>query len=306
MDSISNILSLLRPYEQGLAALDASGEWSFELLGKDGIKLAIVQKGDCWIITDDNHSPVHLNESDCFIINGHRRFIVTSNPQLTPMSSNNIMNDIYLDKIAVYNGGGEVFISSGCFLFCGNYISAILETLPTLIYLSKDSNQSKYIDPLFTWIINELSNEQLGGRLATINLFQLILLQVFRNSLEITHSPQKRWGLSLNDKKLAPAIQAIHANPTHQWRLSELANLSNMSRTSFSQRFKSVIKMTTMEYITLNRMLIAAERLENSSDNVSSIAFSLGYKSESAFMIAFKRVMRFTPTQYRKTFSKNE
>jgi hypothetical protein len=46
------------------------------------------------------------------------------------------------------------------------------------------------------------------------------------------------------------------------------------------------------------RMLLAADKLENSSDPISIIAFSLGYESESAFSTAFKRVMGCSPRQF--------
>ena len=45
-------------------------------------------------------------------------------------------------------------------------------------------------------------------------------------------------------------------------------------------------------------MLLAGERLANSSEHTSAIALSLGYESESAFSTAFKRVMGASPRQY--------
>jgi AraC-like DNA-binding protein len=53
-----------------------------------------------------------------------------------------------------------------------------------------------------------------------------------------------------------------------------------------------------MEYLTRWRMLLAADRLKNSSDGLSAIAQSLGYESESAFGKAFRRVMGCGPRQY--------
>lgn len=46
-------------------------------------------------------------------------------------------------------------------------------------------------------------------------------------------------------------------------------------------------------------MLTAADRLRHGDGAVSTIAFSLGYESESAFSAAFKRVMAGAPTAYR-------
>ena len=53
-----------------------------------------------------------------------------------------------------------------------------------------------------------------------------------------------------------------------------------------------------MEYLTRWRMLLAGDRLTNSSDPISVIALSLSYESESAFGAAFKRVMGCSPRQY--------
>jgi AraC-like DNA-binding protein len=51
-----------------------------------------------------------------------------------------------------------------------------------------------------------------------------------------------------------------------------------------------------MEYLTRWRMLLARDRLANSSDPISVIALSLGYESESAFSTASKS---FSPTPHR-------
>jgi len=45
-------------------------------------------------------------------------------------------------------------------------------------------------------------------------------------------------------------------------------------------------------------MLLAGDKLENSTDPISVIALSLGYESESAFGTALKRVMGRSPRQY--------
>jgi AraC-like DNA-binding protein len=55
-----------------------------------------------------------------------------------------------------------------------------------------------------------------------------------------------------------------------------------------------------MEYLTRWRMLLAGDKLTNSSDPISVIALSLGYESESAFSKAFKRAMGSSPRQYRR------
>jgi AraC-like DNA-binding protein len=63
-------------------------------------------------------------------------------------------------------------------------------------------------------------------------------------------------------------------------------------------KFKQTVGSSPMEYLTRWRMLLGGDRLTNSSDSISAIAFALGYESESAFSTAFKRVMGCSPRQY--------
>ena len=97
---------------------------------------------------------------------------------------------------------------------------------------------------------------------------------------------------------MGAAINAMHADPAHRWTLQELAERAGMSRSTFALKFKETVGASPMDYLTRWRMLLAGDRLANSSDPVSAIALSLGYESESAFSTAFKRVMDCSPRQY--------
>lgn len=56
-----------------------------------------------------------------------------------------------------------------------------------------------------------------------------------------------------------------------------------------------------MEYLTRWRMLIATDRLANQHVPIATIAAALGYESESAFGVAFKRVIGSSPRQVSRT-----
>jgi AraC-like DNA-binding protein len=74
-----------------------------------------------------------------------------------------------------------------------------------------------------------------------------------------------------------------------------------MSRSSFALKFKETVGDSPMEYLTRWRMLLAGDKLANSSDSISVIALSLGYESESAFSTAFKRAMGCSPRQHSRS-----
>jgi AraC-like DNA-binding protein len=97
---------------------------------------------------------------------------------------------------------------------------------------------------------------------------------------------------------MGAAINAMHDDPGCRWTLQALAERAGMSRSNFALKFKATVGASPMDYLTRWRMLLAGDRLANSSDPVAVVALSLGYESESAFSTAFKRVMDCSPRQY--------
>jgi AraC-like DNA-binding protein len=106
------------------------------------------------------------------------------------------------------------------------------------------------------------------------------------------------WLFALADKQIGAAISALHDDPARRWTVQALAKRAGMSRSTFAVKFKQTVGSSPLEYLTRWRMLLAGDRLTNSSEPISVIAPSLGYESESAFSTAFKRVMGCSPRQY--------
>ena len=127
------------------------------------------------------------------------------------------------------------------------------------------------------------------------HLLHLMLVQVLRLHLAATPAG---WFMALSDRRIGAAISAIHAGPratgrSKNWRASP-------GCPEPSSRSACLVGATTIHYLTRWRMLIAADRLRDGHETIASIAFSLGYESESAFCTAFKRTMCCSPTQYRR------
>ena len=147
-------------------------------------------------------------------------------------------------------------------------------------------------------MMQELREPQPGGFLVAQHLADLMLVQALRLHLTEGLKGGVGWLFALADKQMSVAITSMHDDPAHPWTLQELAKRAGMSRSTFAQKFKQTVGASPMEYLTRWRMLLAGDKLVNSSDPISVIALSLGYESESAFSTAFKRVMGCSPRQY--------
>jgi AraC-like DNA-binding protein len=147
-------------------------------------------------------------------------------------------------------------------------------------------------------MMQELRERQPGSFLVAQHLAHMMLVQALRLHQSEQLSGNVGWLSALADRQLAAAINAMHENPAHRWTLGELAQHAGMSRSIFALKFKNKVGASPLAYLMRWRMLLAADKLANSGDPISSIALSLSYESESAFSTAFKRVMGRSPRQY--------
>jgi AraC-like DNA-binding protein len=77
-----------------------------------------------------------------------------------------------------------------------------------------------------------------------------------------------------------------------------LASEAGMSRTAFALHFKSQVGWSPIDYVLRWRMRLAARMLSTGRIPLAELAHNVGYDSETAFGVAFKRVMGCTPRQY--------
>jgi AraC-like DNA-binding protein len=73
-----------------------------------------------------------------------------------------------------------------------------------------------------------------------------------------------------------------------------------MSRSAFSERFKSLVGEPPLAYLARWRLHEAARLLRSTGIKVAQVARRVGYESEVAFHRAFKRAVGAAPGEYRK------
>jgi AraC-like DNA-binding protein len=145
----------------------------------------------------------------------------------------------------------------------------------------------------------EFFSKSIGRSLVMNHLAPIMLLQVFRIYLS-SAKDERNWLIALSDAKLSKAIDAVHSDYQMAWSLEKLAEVAGMSRSGFALNFRKQVGIPPMDYLTNWRMQIACELLEAGNQNVSAVANAVGYESESAFSVAFKKIMNCRPGVYQK------
>jgi AraC-like DNA-binding protein len=91
----------------------------------------------------------------------------------------------------------------------------------------------------------------------------------------------------------------MHADFAHPWSVRELAGLARMSRSTFFLRFTEAVGVPPLAHLLRLRMHSAARSLRDTDGTVAVVGAGVGYRTESAFSVAFKREMGLSPARYR-------
>ena len=74
----------------------------------------------------------------------------------------------------------------------------------------------------------------------------------------------------------------------------------------FPQRFSDLVGQGAISYLTAWRMHVAAGLLLDGTGNIGTVACRVGFRSEAAFSIAFKRWAGISPSGYRLRMLRGE
>jgi AraC-like DNA-binding protein len=137
-----------------------------------------------------------------------------------------------------------------------------------------------------------------GSDVARTSLATLVLVQALRAFIERGDVPDG-WLNALSDNKIGAALSLMHGSPQQRWTVESLAANVGMSRTAFASRFRQLVGSAPLEYLHQWRMTIAMSALKQSDEPLLLIAGKIGYLSDTAFSIAFKRTTGVSPGRYR-------
>ncbi len=297
MDPLSDVLSLLKVQAYWSGGFDFGGDWALASGPYEGIKFYAVISGDCWLAVDGVPEAVHVAPGDCLLLPRGRPFRVARDLAFEPVDPSKTFVGVKDGGVTVYKGGGHFFGVGGEFSLAGDQAQVLLGVLPPIVHIRKEADKA-----VLHWCIErmrqELRDPQPGGFVVGQQLATLLLVQTLRLHLAEGLSGGVGWLFALADKQMAAAIKAMHEAPGAPWTVQSLAARAGMSRTTFALKFKETVGTSPLEYLTRWRMTVAGDRLVRSNHPISEIGQALGYESQSAFSLAFKRVMGCSPGQY--------
>lgn len=128
-----------------------------------------------------------------------------------------------------------------------------------------------------------------------------------RFSREITLEPKQITITSLDEKFLIKVLSIIevHMDDEH-FSIEELSREAGFSNMHFYRKIKALSGQTPSQFLRTIRLKRAAEMLGKHSDNVTQIAYSVGFSSLSYFNKCFKEQFGVTPGAFKQARTQGE
>lgn len=165
-----------------------------------------------------------------------------------------------------------------------------------ILFLNKVPVVSRLQDAgsLFSVLRNELFNQQIGYVTRVNHLLDELLILITR---KLTKQNISQRDFPQTFLKLE---EALRKDLSHHWTVEEMAGLTGLGTTAFSDKVKSFTGFSPMNYLVNIRISEAIKLLRKPEVHVTNIALDTGFYSSQHFSTTFKKLTGYTPSQFRK------
>jgi AraC-like DNA-binding protein len=165
---------------------------------------------------------------------------------------------------------------------------------PVFVVRPPEGPAAEWVRANVSYALARTADGEGGPGIVMSRLPELLLVEILRLHLASAPAVEHGWLAALQDPVLQPALALLHAAPERRWTVESLAREAAVSRSVLDARFRDVLAMSPIRYLTEWRMHLAEDLLATTELSVGAVARRVGYDAEEAFSRAFKR-MRGSP-----------
>jgi len=301
MDPLDDVFAAMRVESAVYARLETTAPWGVNFARGQSARFGLVVRGGCLLSVEGVEKPIPLAAGDCYVLARGSEYILRDAPGTPTRSCFEVIRDKIGGIVEIGGGGAPATIITGWFIFDEVSARPLMALLPPLLHARMDQDRTQLLHSTLQLFAMETAEGGLGSGLVVSRLADIIFVQAIRAHVAASGDAAGGWLAALADRKIGPALRAMHRALDRAWTVDELASTAGMSRSAFAQRFKERVGEAPLAYLTRWRMFRAGCLLRESDRSLSEIAIEVGYESEAAFNKAFKRLTGATPGVYRRT-----
>ncbi|MEM8744039.1 MAG: AraC family transcriptional regulator [Pseudomonadota bacterium] len=305
-DALSQILDALRLKGSVYFHTQFSPPWGVRVPAFGNVaRFHMAMRGDCWLRVDGVDDPIRLTTGDLAVVPHGSAHILSDTPDREARSVDEVVAvSGYAGEGALAYGGEDT--GQACKLFCGHFefedgaMHPILDALPRVFHIpNTQTMNASWLDSVIRFVSAEVTGGDAGSDAIVHRLSEIVFIQVIRALVD--NAGDAAGSLAgILDPKIGRSLSRVHLEPHQSWTVEMMASEAGMSRTSFSERFTSLMGIAPLGYVTQWRMQLARRDLIETDQPLMQIAERVGYGSEAAFNRAFKRQYDATPGETRR------
>jgi len=262
----------------------------------------LITEGECFVEMD-SEPPVRLGAGDVVVFPQGHAHRMCSEPGVPPAQGARLEEVLSRrPRKLVFGGGGRKTRLVCGYLACDARLAKmLLSGLPSLLKVAvRGSNAGMWLEASVQYALAEARSPRPGGAGVLAKLAEVLFIEVLRLYMNEQSAGRSGWLAAVRDRIVGAALSQMHTRPAHAWTLDALARAIGSSRSVLAERFQHLVGSPPMEYLTQWRMVLAASLLTRSNAPLAQIAEDVGYRTDTAFIRAFRREYGVPPAAWRR------
>jgi AraC-like DNA-binding protein len=294
IDPLAEIVLLLQPSALFSKTVVGAGSWRITPPDNQEPFYGVILEGGCQL-TVDGQEMIRVEAGDFVLLPAARHLRVASRePPAEGDDSPHIALGNGEFRVGAQSGPIDVRRLIGYCSFASPDADLLVPLLPQLVHIRCAGRLAQLVT-----LVREESRGQLPARDVVLSrLLEVLFIEALRLT---TGAMSQGLARGLADLRISPAIRAMHERPSHPWTMADLAREAALSRSTFFERFKRTVGVAPMAYLLAWRMALAKQLLRKNESRIAEVAERVGYRSVSAFSVAFTRCAGQSPAQYARS-----
>ena len=262
----------------------------------------VIASGRCWIEVPGGERH-WANGGDVIVLPYNDEHRMGGTTAATAVSITTIIEPPPWERIPVirYGEGGPATQIVCGYLICDDpMFDPKLRVFPSVFVVSPPPGPARdWVQASIEYAVQQTTQVGIDRFEAPPQIPELLLREILKLHLASAPASEVGWARAIRDPVLVPALAAIHGSPERRWSVASLAREANVSISLLDERFRDLLGIAPIRYLTRWRMHVAEDLLRSSDLSVAAIARRVGYDSEEAFSRAFKRAHDQPPSVWR-------
>jgi AraC-like DNA-binding protein len=253
-----------------------------------------VTKGNLQVST---HDKVHsLSSGDRLFLNSRQTYKVSN------LSQESFEVDLLLFHPDFLFGEFDTVLT-------GKYLNPFMKAPPCGSFLLPKSNETYDFGSLCDSIKVLIEDQSFAYELTCKELLCKLFRMLLTYSRELTDAHQSKAASvpsSYDITRMKEAMAFFQENYMNPIALEEIADAIHLSSSECCRCFRRTVNATPIEYLNKYRILESIKRIKAGdaiADNISNLAYSVGFNSPSYYNLIFRRYFDCTPSKYKRKFA---